>query len=92
MRIRRVLLRALSGLPRSCKGPVCADVVVGNPVFTDHRKVTLHKYVNFDHPDVARELGRRARASVTATNARLRRPRSANGLSPRPVPGSTDEP
>jgi hypothetical protein len=36
---------------------VRADVVVANPAFTDHRKVTLHRYVNIDHPDVVRDLG-----------------------------------
>jgi hypothetical protein len=36
---------------------VRADLVIGNPVFTDHRKVTLHKCVNIDHPDVVRNLG-----------------------------------
>ena len=47
------------------QGPVRADVVVGDPVFTDHPTVTFHKYV---YRDVAWELGRRARPSVTATH------------------------
>ena len=71
-------------------GPVRADVVVSKPVFTDHRKVTLHKYVNIHHPDVVRDLGRRARTSVTATRSRLRR--ASTVLLPRPVPEPTDEP
>jgi hypothetical protein len=51
------------------RGPVRADVVVANPEFTDHHQVTLHKFVNIDHLDVAGKLGRRARASVTTTHA-----------------------
>jgi hypothetical protein len=49
---------ALFCIPLERQGPVRADVVIGNPVFTDHRKVTLHKCVNIDHhPDVVRDLG-----------------------------------
>jgi len=59
---------ALYCIALELQGAVRADVVVGNPVFTDHA-MTLHKQVNIDHPGVARELGRRARASVTATSA-----------------------
>ena len=48
---------ALVCIPLELQGPVRADVVIGNPVFTDCRKVTLHKYVNINHPDVVRDLG-----------------------------------
>jgi hypothetical protein len=50
---------ALFCIALELQGPVRADVVVGNPVFTDHA-MTLHKQVNIDHPGVARELGRSA--------------------------------
>lgn len=46
----------------------------------------------YGHPDVARELSvRRERALPAHTTRPRRRPRSANGLPPRPVRESTDE-
>ena len=59
-----------------------ADVVIGNPVFTDHRKVTLHKYVYIDHPDVqgprVKNANERHRHS-SATAAGLERVAASTG-------------
>src|SRR5438876_9629546 len=50
MRVRRVLLLGvLLGTALGLQGPVRADVVDGNPVFTDHHVVTLNNYVNFKY-------------------------------------------
>src|SRR5438105_8962308 len=50
MTVRRVLLLGvLLGTTLGLQGPVSADVVDGNPVFTDHHVVTLSNYVNFKY-------------------------------------------
>jgi hypothetical protein len=92
MRIRRVRLLGAFLHALELQGPVRAGVVVGNPVFTDHRKVTLHKYVNFDpqmSPGISGVERERALPPHTRDRGGLR---SANGLPPRRVPEPTDEP
>src|SRR5205823_2529184 len=47
MKVRRaLLLGVLLGTAMGLQGPVRADVVDGNPVYTDHHRLTLSKYVS----------------------------------------------